>query len=411
MKKDKSSYIATWADNTGAVAVCGMAICMTTSRALFNLFALLMVVAWVVSGRFRYLAVEAKQSPAMLFCLLLYSWIVIGVTYSAAPAELAWGQVVAYSKLLLIPLMISFINTPQRTKALWISLTVGLLLLQVSYLADLWIDIPGSRSAKTGGIGVFNNSIVEGLSLSTWALTMAVASAILLKQRSWTVVITVFMASVAIYSVLFLNPGRGAQLALVVSLIVLVFLLAPKTARWAGVFASILIIGALALQSNMMKQRFERALLEAKTADTVKNTSVGLRINAWRTGLSLWNENPLFGHGTGSYQQLMEAQKGGEVGGCEGNTLCQQPHNQYVLLLVEQGVVGLLLFLALLGAMIWPAVKSDHVAGKFSAVFACAFAVHSFFDSGLRMGTQMFVFMVMAVALASAVWHKWPENG
>jgi O-antigen ligase len=99
------------------------------------------------------------------------------------------------------------------------------------------------------------------------------------------------------------------------------------------------------------------------------------------------------------------------VGGCEGNPVCLQPHSQYVLLLAEQGAVGLLLFLALLGAMVWPALKSEHVAAKLSAAFACAFAVHSAFDSGLRMGTQMFVFMVMAVALTAAVRLKWPENG
>jgi O-antigen ligase len=411
MHQSGTQKITTWAYNLGTASVCGMAVSMTVSRALFNLFALLMVVAWVASGRFRHLGSEAKQSPVVLLCLLLYGWITIAAAYSAASAALAWDQVATYSKLLLIPLMASFVHTPQRTKALWISLAGGLMLLQGSYLADMWIDIPGSLSAKTGAIGVFNNYIVEGLSLATWALTMTAASAMLLKQRSWAAVATLVLASVAVYCVLFVNPGRGAQLALISGMVVLVFLLMPKRIRWAGAAAAIVIIGAVALQSSVVTQRFDQALNEAKAADTAKQTSVGLRINAWRAGLSLWSESPLIGHGTGSFQHLMQTQKGEMVGGCEGNPVCLQPHSQYVLLLAEQGAVGLLLFLALLGAMVWPALKSEHVAAKLSAAFACAFAVHSAFDSGLRMGTQMFVFMVMAVALTAAVRLKWPENG
>jgi O-antigen ligase len=257
---------------------------------------------------------------------------------------------------------------------------------------------------------VFNNYIVEGLSLSVLALTMVAATAVLRKQHRWAAGATLVLAGVALYTVMFLNPGRGAQLALAVGLLVLVFMLLPAKIRWEGLGAAVLLMGALALQSTVVTQRFELAVNELKTADTHNNTSVGLRINAWRAGLSLWSESPLFGHGAGSYQHLMHTQQSQVVGGCEGNPVCLQPHSQYVLLLAEQGIVGLLLFLALLGALVWPAIQSSHVSAKLSAAFACAFAVHSAFDSGLRMGTQMFVFMVLAVALTAAVRLKWPTQ-
>lgn len=240
---------------------------------------------------------------------------------------------------------------------------------------------------------------------------MLSATAILLK-RSWrTAGITAILASVAIYCVLFLNPGRGAQLALMSGMVVLAFLLTPKNVRWVGVISAILLIGGVTYQSDLAKQRFEQATHEAKTAGTDKHTSVGLRINAWKAGLSLWSERPLIGHGVGSYQYLMKTEKSEMVGGCEDNPVCLQPHNQYVMFLAEQGIIGLLLFLALIGTIVWPAVKSKHIAANLSASVGCAFAVHSAFDSGLRMGTQMFVFMVLTVALAAAVRMKWPQNG
>lgn len=405
--------LSTWGMSIGFVAVCGMAVTMTFSRALFNVFALLMVMAWVFTGRFRYLLDEARQSPVMGVCLLLFGWIVLGVLYSPATPDQAWDQAATYGKLLLIPLMASFVDTPQRTRALWLSAVAGLLTLQVAYVADLWVEIPGSLSAKTQiqTIGVFNNYIVEGFSMTVLALTMTSLSALCLKQgqRSRAAMLGL-MAAVSVYCVLFLNPGRGAQLALVAGMVVLAFLLIPGKVRWLGGAVVTIGIVVLTTQSTMMTQRFEVALSEARSADTQKHTSVGLRINAWKAGLSMWQESPLLGRGTGSYQHLMFTEKSDMVGGCEGNPVCLQPHSQYVLLLAEQGLVGFLLFVGLLGALVWPALKSPHMQAKLSAAFASAFAVHAAFDSGLRMGTQMFVFMVLAVALATAVRLRWPES-
>lgn len=400
-----------WGHQTGVVAVSAMAVSMTFSRALFNIFALLMVVAWVLTRRFRYALDEAKQSPAMAVCWLLFGWIVVGVWYSPAPPSQAWDQAATYGKLLLIPLMASFVDTPKRTRALCLSAVAGLLILQVAYVADLWVDIPGSLSVRTQGIGVFNNYIVEGFSMTVLALTMTSFSALCMKRcQHIPAAMAGLVAAVSVYCVLFLNPGRGAQLALVAGMVVLAVLLMPNKVRWLGgavVAASIVV---LATQSSMVTQRFEVALAEARSADTQKQTSVGLRINAWKASVSLWEKSPVLGQGTGSYQHMMFAEKGEIVGGCEGNPVCLQPHSQYMLFLAEQGLVGLLLFVALLGALVWPALKSPHIQAKLSAAFACAFAVHAAFDSGLRMGTQMFVFMVLAVTLAAAVRLQWPEN-
>lgn len=396
--------------NIGLWSLCGMALSMTVSRALFNVFALLMVLIWLISGQFRKLPSEARQSPVILMCLLLYGWILIGVTYSAAPVSEALDQVSSYSKLLLIPVMASFISRPREIKMFWLSVAASFLLLQISYLADLWIDIPGSRSSREGGIGVFNNYIVEGLSLTVWALTMVAASVVGIQNRKWFAVPTVGLASLAIYTVLFLNPGRGAHLALLASLVLLLLMVMPSRTYWTGMALACLLIGSVAFQSTMLKQRFQQAANEAKTAHTLIQSSVGLRINAWQAGLEIWRSSPVIGRGAGSYKHLMNSQHSQMVGGCAENPVCLQPHSQYVLLLAEQGAVGLLLFLGLLGALVKPLFVSSHISIKLSVAFACAFAVHSAFDSGLRMGTQMFVFMVMTVALISATKFRWPEQ-
>ncbi len=400
-----------WGNRIGFTAVCGMAVSMTFSRALFNLFALMMLISWLLTGRFRFLLNEARQSPVMLACLALFVWIALGVFYSPAPQAQAWDQLATYGKILLIPIIASFVNTITRTRVLWISTITSLLILQVAYLADIWIDIPGSLSVKTKTIGVFNNYIVEGLSMTILALTMTALSALCLKQRKFTLATLMGIVTVvSVYCVLFLNPGRGAQLALLSGMVVLAFLLTPSKIRLMGGATVAAVMLLLATQSSTVTQRFEVAVIEARSADTQKQTSVGLRINAWKAGLSLWQESPVLGRGTGSFQHLMFTEKSETVGGCLNNPVCLQPHSQYVLFLTEQGLIGLVLFIALLGTLVWPALKSTHIQSKLSAAFACSFAVHAAFDSGLRMGTQMFVFMVLAVALAASVRLDWPES-
>ncbi len=395
----------------GLFAICGMAVSFTFSRALFNVFALLLLLSWLVAGRYAARVGAVVQMPMVVAAVLLYAWMALGLLYSEAPLELARSQVSTHHKLLLIPLVAGFLHTTGNLKKFWLSVLFGLVLLQTAYLGDLWVDIPFSRSAKEGGPGVFNNYIVEGLSLATFCLLAVCASLGFWNERRRLALTCIVLAALAFFSVVFLNPGRGAQLALVAGLLVLVFFVLPSKLRWSGLLACAVALSLLAWQSDVLKERFKTAVAEAQSADAQAPTSVGLRLNAWKVGVSLWLESPLIGHGPGSYEHLMHTQKSSAMGGCQIVAVCQQPHSQYVLLLVEQGVVGLLLFLGMLGALVWPAFKNPHISARFSASFACLFAVHSAFDSGLKMGTQMFIFVVVGTALAASTRLYRPAPG
>lgn len=395
--------LISWIDQVGFVAVCGMALSMTVSRSLFNVLAALMMISWLLSGRFRLLPTNIQQMPALQACFLLFLWITAGLLYTSAPPELAQAHASTYHKLLLLLVIVSFLDRPQRIKKFWVAAAAGLLVLQVAYLADLWMDIPGTHSVRTQAIGVFNNYIVEGLSLCTLALVMGVFSvSARLQGNGMLASATAGLALLAAYTVLFINPGRGAQLALIFGTVSLGFFLMPPKKRWLGVFGASIVMVLIAAQSSGLANRFDMAVKEARVADTQVASSVGLRLNAWKAGTALWRESPIIGHGIGSYEHLMHTRKSADVGGCTQNPVCLQPHNQYVLLLVEQGLVGLLLFVWILGALVVPAFRCTQLIPKLSAAFAVTFAVHSAFDSGLKMGTQMFIFVIIGSALIAS---------
>lgn len=394
----------------GFFSACVMAVSMPLSRALFNIFALIMVICWLLSFRPKQLINEARSSPALFACLALFGWITLNSINSKAPNYIILDQVSGYTKLLMIPVIVSFIFNQKQIHLFWKSIILGLFILLVSYIADIWIDIPGARFTNTSATGVFNNYIVEGLSLGVFSLITLEAYGLLFKTNRKGAIILLALAAISIYTVLFINPGRGAHLALISGLIVFSFLHLPKRIRVIGVVIVGLTIVTLSFQSAVFFKRFDMAVSEFNTSDTNVQTSVGLRINAWKAGINLWKESPLLGHGTGSYKPLMFDRMSESVGGCKDNPVCEQPHSQYVLFLVEQGIVGFLIFLSVFAGLIWPAFKSSHAAAKLSAVFACAFAVHSAFDSSMRMGTQMFVFVVLTSALIASTRPRYSEQ-
>ena len=400
--------IPAYFDQLGFLAICGMALFMAVSRAAFNILFFVLVISYFFSKNFLNFKDDIRRTPISIFSLFLFFWIVASAFYSTASLELAWTQVSSYTKLLIIPLIIIFISTKYRVKYFLVSAVAGLLVLQLAYILDLWIDIPYSHSFETHHVGVFNNYIVEGLSLAMLCLVMFALTTILYFQRNTFFYISLITACIAAYTVFFLNPGRGAQLSLIAGLIIFPLLVFKNTINWKVILLSVITLVFILPQSSMFTSRFVQAFHEFKKANTEVQTSVGLRLNAWRAGIDIWSSSPVIGQGAGSYKKLMFEKYSSNVGGCTNNPVCLQPHSQYILLLSEQGVVGLLIFLGLLASLVLPAFRTQLVSAQLCASFAIAFAIHCLFDSGLRMGTQMFIFVILTSAFYASVKLEWP---
>jgi len=88
---------------------------------------------------------------------------------------------------------------------------------------------------------------------------------------------------------------------------------------------------------------------------------IGDRLIHIATGLEVWKTSPLFGHGTGSYYQINSVFSKKMYPQHEPTS---NPHNQYVLQMVEQGLLGLSVLLYLFGAVIhrgWSLSSPGHL--------------------------------------------------
>ena len=385
----------------GQAGAVGMMVSTPISRAAFNVCVLFMIVGWLLSGAYRNLHIELRSHPALLMCVAFFGLVLLSTIYSEAPPADRWSQVSAYSKLLYIPIMVGVMKDPVWIGRAWTGLWAGLALLMLLFLLDIWIDIPGTKSAASGTPGVFNNTIVQGLNfavLSVLSTYLWARSRDRTSVRAW---LWLALAMISAAAVIWGNPSRGAQLALLAGLTLSAFGYSPRRLRWLISIATALALVTMAISSQRSIARFEKAVHEAQAATIQKNTSVGMRLNAWQAGLSVWRTAPGLGQGAGAYRHLMHAEHAEQLGGCP-SPICEQPHNQFILTLSEQGALGLLSLLALLLLGARSSRPEDRDLSTFSKSFVLLFAVHSCFDSGLQMNTQAFVFIAMMGLLISS---------
>jgi O-antigen ligase len=282
-------------------------------------------------------------------------------------------------------------------------LWLGLFALVVLFLLDIWVDIPGTRSSVSDTPGVFNNTIVQGLNFAVLSILSAYFWASAPDRKSIKASLWLLLAFVSTAITLAMNPSRGAQLALLAGLTVCVLFYAPRRLRWQVSMVTGLALVIMAASSDRFVNRFEKAVHEVQSGQ--KDTSVGMRLNAWRAGLSVWKESPWLGQGAGAYRHLMYTEYAQQLGGCP-SPVCEQPHNQFILTLSEQGALGLLLLLALLLRCAQSCKGEDQHLVTFARAFVLLFTVHSCFDSGLHMNTQVFVFIAVMGLLTSTAAAK-----
>jgi O-antigen ligase len=147
----------------------------------------------------------------------------------------------------------------------------------------------------------------------------------------------------------FVTPGRSGYLALGVMLVVLT---AGSLRGWRNLLLvgtlGALFAAALAL-SPLARDRIGTAVTEWRTVATAGvKTSMGIRANLYENTLELVRERPWFGVGTGGFERAYGAHVKDKYS--DWRALGSgDPHNQYLFFLAEQGVVGLLAFLAFIG--------------------------------------------------------------
>ena len=275
--------------------------------------------------------------PLALLSLTLCAFIVIGMLYTPSLSE-AVNILPKYREFLYIPL---FILLFQEQRARHVGLFVFTATMMLILLFTYWIVFTGWQVGK--GIPdnpvIFKNHITQGMLV---ALASYFVLAYTWQQKKWRwlgIVVTLL----AIYHTVFMIQGRTGYL--VVFCLILLFFY--QTLRWRGVLFGLvgasLLAGFAYFVSDKVQQRIDVASQNIESYQQGHTEgSIALRLEFYQNSLALIAQNPLLGSGTGSfgyeYQKIAQRQH-------LYNTV--NPHNEYLMIAVQWGLVGLGLFLML----------------------------------------------------------------
>lgn len=374
------------------------------STAATNIFVALALVFWALSGEWRATLRAIAAEPAAWMGFALLAALCAGIAWSRAPLADALGAVSKYRELALFGItMFLFTDTRWRLRLLWVFLASSLALLLLSYAIQLGLiqhsDARGFSSRQNALL--MKNHITHGFIMSLLA-----GGAIIVAQRAsgwrrWTLGL---VAALAAANVWFAVQGRTGYVVMAVLLLWLAY------ARWsvrglAAATAGLALLLAAAWQwAPVFQMRVGQAVAEAKDYRTLHNpreTSVGFRLHFAKRSLEWLAQRPVFGAGTGGWSEAFYATTVNDPPFLHDRAL-MHPHNEYLLLAVQLGIGGLLLFIALLVTAFRRASRLPPVEADLARGLVLAFATGSLFGDFLWDMTEGHIWAVVGGALFGA---------
>lgn len=318
-----------------------------------------------LTGKWQERFLLIGTTRALLFIVVLFMWIVIGVTYTTVPIQEALAGLSKYDKLLLgIFFAPAFLKEKHRKYALHAFLLAIAITMAVGFCKDLGLFATGK---DFGRFLVFKDRIQTSFLMAFSAYFSLIlfmhapridqsfvrftanqqpASGkkflfACLKDALW---LKRFYLLFSLFSVFFLFSigGRSGYLVFVTLLAWLLW----NCWHWKGLVSAIAISMLMILSayffSTAFNARFQESIHDVHVYQQGQhNTSLGLRLDFLKNSLSIIKQYPLLGGGTGSFSKLYASLN------IPDSLKTSNPHNEYINVLVQWGAVGLLLLFGL----------------------------------------------------------------
>ncbi len=331
-----------------------------------------------------------RWPPAGIWCFVAYLYLC--VTLGMLEPSQYRGEVVRNLFLLAQLLSLCWIayclmRNPHVAERALLSLAAAcalLALLQVTGIASRANDV-GARVERVTAFGFHPNNLARILTLGLLALIGLTYG----RGKSFFQPVFASWPAVVLVAIALIQTGsRGGLLALGVGLTTLILRggsLGSKMVNAFGVLFVVLVVGLASMQSEIMRQRFER---------TVEEGDLARREQIYPTAWAMFQEKPLTGWG--AIESTYEL--GTRLGHPEEDS--KNPHNLILYALVSSGVAGTIPLLAGIAFAVyaaWLSRKGAH--GVLPLALVAAVLVANM--SGLWLFNKLH-WLVMAYALASA---------
>ncbi len=330
----------------------------------------------------RPLGWRVKRLPVNTWVYLGLLAILASSLWTQASDALMWKSVSRHSTLLLIPLIYFMVKT--KDEAYWALRCYAL--GQLCVLASSWALFAGIHIPwQTADIGNSGNNFATFSSYLDQSIMASLFAAILWHQQAfvaigWQRYCVSPACLAALGCTFFLLPGRTGQLVGLAMISLWTLSLIPSRLRIAALCAPIVLTMGFLVFSNPVHDRFEASWAEARAYmhGDASPTSIGFRLEAWRSALVSIREHPLTGTGAGSWgHQYDSIQKA--AGRPNENPTDGNPHQEFLLWGVELGLGGIAILLGILASIFQLSLRMETASRRatqsalLATVIACLF--------------------------------------
>jgi O-antigen ligase len=325
------------ADRVARWAAIALGFSIPLSTALDNVLLVLVAVGWLASCAWRETWRATRANTVALAALGLFVLLALGTLYGERNPGDAMTYLGKYVDLLFVPVFaFIFRDAVSRQRAIYALAASLVLVLAISFLIAAGMPVAKPLRGFPGNPVVFKEYLTHGILMAYGAFLfaeLALAETVRGRRVLW------FVAAIAAaVNVMFLGLGRTGYLLLPV----LAVYLGYRWMRWRGLALALALMAAIVTAAALIPGPFQQrlGLAAGEQASSLISQSArvsnAVRLELYRTSLAIIRDHPLLGVGTGGFSRAYaEMAQGSKI------PKSSNPHNEYLHITVQLGLVGL----------------------------------------------------------------------
>lgn len=418
--KMAASLLSLVMDKIGFIAAVLFGLLVTISTAGTSISMAIIVISFVLGLNWKKKILLLLEKPTLLLLIALIAWVIIGALYSPAEPHRIAMMIRKTSYLLIVWFMYYFIK--DNIKRFWIvtaAFSTGCILNLVVIYLNSYV-LPYNESITFSNFSIIHHghviSAIDHFGFAFITLTFSFSCLLFaVKYKGKTRVLLLLAGLIALYAEVFLNSARtGYMMELATVILMYTIRYGKKGAFFATIFIMLLFTSAYKL-SPVFHQRIDQAYknITAFHQHKTNNTSVGLRLGWYSVSFDMLRQRNIgqlaIGSGTGSIKDssINYLQKNSNKFPKSFKYLViDNPHDQFFLITVENGMIGLLLTLAIFLSIVLHGRKLLYPWNYISYVVIIGMVIGCLFNSWLRDFTMVARFILMSSLLLSCPYQQ-----
>jgi len=353
------------------------------SRAGISLFVILLPIVWLVEGDFKRKLLQIKSSK-LLLCIIAYLLFSSISTFWSSDITQTLHVLRLNSYWLLLFVIATSIKKENVTNIISAFLAGMFISEIIAYgvFFELWTFKHATVTNPSPFMFWIDYSVFMAFT-SILLLNRIISKNYNLKQK---LLFSLFFLSVT--GNLFLAIGRTGQVAFIFTIFIMMILhfkFSIKSFIFSVILLSTIFTSAYNL-SDSFQMRSASAIQDIKQIKEMNlNGSWGIRVAYWITTFDIAKNHPIIGVGIGDYKSATAdiLKKNNYTYLTEKTKLFMSdhdPHNQYLLVLLQMGIIGLSLFLYMIYQMLKLSIKEKEIK-ELSILFVSLFFVSCFAEA------------------------------